>query len=142
MGSVSGATFTTPYISGTKAWRFVMGDPSTGTSTLPTTLNPGYAGWQPYQLLYRLANTVIETIQEDGALSLIEGDNFIEVGSGYVSRERANPVMTIVGGSSFYHLTTQNLPFLRANFDIPCRKYSGFTRLVCQHAALSLKTSL
>ncbi|OMD31377.1 hypothetical protein [Paenibacillus odorifer] len=125
MGSVSGATFTTPYISGTKAWRFVMGDPSTGTSTLPTTLNPGYAGWQPYQLLYRLANTVIETIQEDGALSLIEGDNFIEVGSGYVSRERANPVMTIVGGSSFYHFNNAEPTVSASKFRYPVQKILG-----------------
>ncbi|MEK4993271.1 hypothetical protein [Paenibacillus sp. FSL H7-0918] len=125
MGSVSGATFTTPYISGTKAWRFVMGDTSTGTSTLPTTLNPGYAGWQPYQLLYRLANTVIETVQEDGALSLIEGDNFIEVGSGYVSRERANPVMTIVGGSSFYHFNNAEPTVSASKFRYPVQKILG-----------------
>ncbi|MEK4474357.1 hypothetical protein NSQ91_14165 [Paenibacillus sp. FSL R7-0048] len=125
MGSVSGATFTTPYISGTKAWRFVTGDPSTGTSTLPTTLNPGYAGWQPYQLLYRLANTVIETVQEDGALSLIEGDNFIEVGSGYVSRERANPVMTIVGGSSFYHFNNAEPTVSASKFRYPVQKILG-----------------
>ncbi|WP_342479515.1 hypothetical protein [Paenibacillus sp. FSL F4-0097] len=125
MGSVSGATFTTPYISGTKAWRFVTGDPSTGTSTLPTTLNPGYAGWQPYQLLYRLANTVIETVQEDGALSLIEGDNFIEVGSGYVSRERANPVMTIVGGSSFYHFNNAEPTVSASKFRDPVQKILG-----------------
>ncbi|OMD21343.1 hypothetical protein BJP48_30195 [Paenibacillus odorifer] len=125
MGSVSGATFTTPYISGTKAWRFVMGDTSTGTSTLPTTLNPGYAGWQPYQLLYRLANTVIETVQEDGALSLIEGDNFIEVGSGYVSRERANSVMTIVGGSSFYHFNNAEPTVSASKFRYPVQKILG-----------------
>lgn len=93
MGSVSGATFTTPYISGTKAWRFVMGDTSTGTSTLPTDQNYGYVGWKPYQLLYRLASPITETVQEDGALSLLEGDNFIEVGSGYVSRERITPYL-------------------------------------------------
>ncbi|OMD29154.1 hypothetical protein BJP48_18865 [Paenibacillus odorifer] len=93
MGSVSGATFTTPYISGTKAWRFVMGDTSTGTSTLPTDQNYGHVGWKPYQLLYRLATPVTETVQEDGSLSLLEGDNFIEVGSGYVSRERITPYL-------------------------------------------------
>ncbi|MEK3867014.1 hypothetical protein MHH60_26440 [Paenibacillus sp. FSL H7-0716] len=93
MGSVSGATFTTPYVSGTKAWRFVMGDTSTGTSTLPTDQNYGHVGWKPYQLLYRLATPVTETVQEDGSLSLIEGDNFIEVGSGYVSRERITPYL-------------------------------------------------
>lgn len=45
--------------------------------------------YTPYQLLYRLAAPVTETVQPDGALSLVEGDNFVEVGSGYVSREPA-----------------------------------------------------
>ncbi|OMD87831.1 MULTISPECIES: hypothetical protein [Paenibacillus] len=107
MGSVSGATFTTPYISGTKAWRFVMGDTSTGTSTLPTDQNYGHVGWKPYQLLYRLATPVTETVQEDGSLSLIEGDNFIEVGNGYVSRERATPVWESTGNK--YHLNNAGL---------------------------------
>lgn len=104
MGSVSGATFTTPYISGTKAWRFVMGDTSTGTSTLPTDQNYGYVGWKPYQLLYRLASPITETVQEDGALSLLEGDNFIEVGSGYVSRELTKPVLS----AGYYEFNNSN----------------------------------
>lgn len=70
----------------TKGWVEIWsaGNP---VGVLPTTIPPG---WTPYQLLYRLATPTAETVQEDGSLSLLEGDNFIEVGSGYVSRERVN----------------------------------------------------
>ncbi|MEK4479572.1 hypothetical protein MKZ23_09080 [Paenibacillus sp. FSL R5-0876] len=71
----------------TKGWVEILsaGNP---VGVLPTTIP---SGWTPYQLLYRLASPITETVQEDGSLSLIEGDNFIEVGSGYVSRERVTP---------------------------------------------------
>ncbi|OME23428.1 hypothetical protein [Paenibacillus odorifer] len=71
----------------TKGWVEIWsaGNP---VGVLPTTIP---SGWTPYQLLYRLASPITETVQEDGSLSLIEGDNFIEVGSGYVSRERVTP---------------------------------------------------
>ncbi|MEK3658178.1 hypothetical protein NSQ29_01285 [Paenibacillus sp. FSL F4-0236] len=76
---------------GEKAWASVAsGATANWTSTLPTT--PA-VDFKPYQLLYRLATPVTETVQEDGALSLLEGDNFIEVGSGYVSRERITPYL-------------------------------------------------
>ncbi|OMC73017.1 hypothetical protein BK121_08900 [Paenibacillus odorifer] len=68
---------------------FVPVDRSTGgVNTLPTAKVTSVT---PYQLLYRLASVTTETVQEEGALSLLEGDNFIEVGSGYVSRERVTP---------------------------------------------------
>ncbi|WP_405173799.1 hypothetical protein [Paenibacillus sp. FSL H8-0260] len=71
----------------TKGWVEILsaGNP---VGVLPTTIP---SGWIPYQLLYRLATPTTETVQEDGALSLLEGDNFIEVGSGYISREPARP---------------------------------------------------
>ncbi|MEK5418213.1 hypothetical protein [Paenibacillus sp. FSL L8-0708] len=71
----------------TKGWVEILsaGNP---VGVLPTTIP---SGWTPYQLLYRLATPTTETVQEDGALSLLEGDNFIEVGSGYISREPARP---------------------------------------------------
>ncbi|MBY3623741.1 hypothetical protein HGO21_29955 [Acinetobacter sp. CUI P1] len=68
---------------------FVPVDRSTGgVNTLPTAKVTSVT---PYQLLYRLAAVTTEAVQEDGSLSLLEGDNFIEVGSGYVSRERVTP---------------------------------------------------
>ncbi|MEK5414506.1 hypothetical protein [Paenibacillus sp. FSL L8-0708] len=71
----------------TKGWVEILsaGNP---VGVLPTTIP---SGWTPYQLLYRLATPTTETVQEDGALSLLEGDNFIELGSGYISREPARP---------------------------------------------------
>ncbi|WP_342409820.1 hypothetical protein [Paenibacillus sp. FSL R10-2778] len=71
----------------TKGWVEILsaGNP---VGVLPTTIP---SGWTPYQLLYRLATPTTETVQEDGALSLLEGDNFIEVGSGYISKEPARP---------------------------------------------------
>ncbi|MEK4879496.1 hypothetical protein [Paenibacillus sp. FSL R5-0908] len=76
---------------------FTPVDRSTGgVNTLPTAKATSVTS---YQLLYRLASVTTETVQEDGSLSLLEGDNFIEVGSGYVSRERANPLSA--GGSTY-----------------------------------------
>jgi hypothetical protein len=71
----------------TKGWVEILsaGNP---VGVLPTTIP---SGWTPYQLLYRLATPTTETVQEDGSLSLLEGENFIEVGCGYVSREPARP---------------------------------------------------
>ncbi|OMD00054.1 hypothetical protein BJP49_28590, partial [Paenibacillus odorifer] len=88
-GSASDVNTTrnTPYTTGQKFWRN-QDNTVWGYTTIPSASAPG---WQPYQLLYRLASVTTETVQEDGSLSLFEGDNFIEVGSGYVSRERVTP---------------------------------------------------
>ncbi|MDU5945765.1 MAG: hypothetical protein E6Z15_01660, partial [Paenibacillus macerans] len=50
-----------------------------------------YSQWTPYQLLYRLAKESVEPIVSEGSLLLTEGDNMVEVGTGIVLRERANP---------------------------------------------------
>ncbi|MNB94273.1 hypothetical protein D3C75_414240 [compost metagenome] len=85
--ALSGST--NPYNgTGTKVWGYQSNLYEGNTNTVPTTVAPN---WTPYQLLYRLAAVTTETVQEEGALSLLEGDNFIEVGSGYVSRERVTP---------------------------------------------------
>lgn len=80
---------------GTKAWA-KKNDAggivdASGVFIVPLTSNDSLTG--RYQLLYRLAAVTMETVQEDGSLSLLEGDNFIEVGSGYVSRERITPLL-------------------------------------------------
>lgn len=74
---------------GTKAWARCTDGLSYGNTIPP--VNNDDPNWKPYQLLYRLAVVTTETVQEDGSLSLIEGDNFIEVGSGYVSRDNMSP---------------------------------------------------
>lgn len=75
---------------GTKAWAYrnSIGSPIGRTQTLPTTQAPD---WTPYQLIYRLANPVIEPLVSEGALTLLEGENQVEVGTGIVLREKANP---------------------------------------------------
>lgn len=77
--------------SGTKAWGTVMsGGGSYYTSTLPTSKAPDYEN--PYQLLYRLAQDIVEPVVSEGSLVLPEGQSVVEVGTGIVLRERANPV--------------------------------------------------
>ncbi|MEK5277696.1 MULTISPECIES: hypothetical protein [Paenibacillus] len=93
--------------------------------TVPAGVDGGGRLYSPYQLLYRLASPITETVQEDGSLSLIEGDNFIEVGSGYVSRERANPVMTIISNSAYYHFNNAEPTVSASKFRYPVQKILG-----------------
>lgn len=55
-----------------------------GTGTLPTTMAPEYS---PYNLLYKLASPLVEPVTSEGCLTLTEGDNQIEVGTGIILRE-------------------------------------------------------
>lgn len=65
-----------------------------GTTILPTTKAISFT---PYQLLYQLATPVVEPITSEGQLTLIEGDNQVEVGTGIVLRELAKPKINSVG---------------------------------------------
>ncbi|NUU73852.1 hypothetical protein [Paenibacillus xylanilyticus] len=101
---------------GTKGWvrRWLnasQGNPSTvgsigtwvdmsATPTVPTTMS---AGFTPYQLVYQLATPTVEPITSEGQLTLIEGNNQVEVGTGIVLREATKPVMTKVGSIEYYH---------------------------------------
>ncbi|OMF66310.1 hypothetical protein MKY66_06390 [Paenibacillus sp. FSL R5-0766] len=58
------------------------------TITLPTTQAPN---WTPYQLVYQLAMPTVEPVTSEGQLTLIEGDNQVEVGTGIVLREGVKP---------------------------------------------------
>ncbi|NWL90436.1 hypothetical protein DMN77_23070 [Paenibacillus sp. 79R4] len=86
--------WTAPYNgTGTKGWykfdkngALVSGS---GTRTLPTTINEETG---QYNLLYRLAKETVEPVVSEGCLTLSEGDNVVEVGTGIVLRERANVV--------------------------------------------------
>lgn len=93
---------TNPYEgSGTKVWirldRMSFADYPTLTlgvdyfTTLPTA---PYTGYTPYELVYQLATPTVEPITSEGQLTLIEGSNQIDVGSGVVLREKANPIYT------------------------------------------------
>ncbi len=77
---------------GVKAWVAIIDisapEGPADTQILPTGT---YSQWTPYQLLYRLAKESVEPIVSEGSLLLTEGDNMVEVGTGIVLRERANP---------------------------------------------------
>ncbi|MBY0219452.1 hypothetical protein [Paenibacillus illinoisensis] len=91
----SGKSGITPYNgTGTKYWARVASDGNTladGTSVLPTTQAPNFT---PYQLVYQLATPIVELITSEGQLTLIEGNNQVEVGTGIVLRESNKPGYT------------------------------------------------
>ncbi|MGM1019284.1 MAG: hypothetical protein ACQEXV_01720 [Bacillota bacterium] len=81
---------------GPKSWRKINDHGST-TSVLPTTqIDPGLSKdgravyWEPYRLVYQLATPTVEPIVSEGQLTLTDGDNLVEIGSGIVLRERAS----------------------------------------------------
>ncbi|MFB5761098.1 hypothetical protein [Paenibacillus medicaginis] len=101
MGYIDGSgMFISPYNNtGTKAWKYVQNDPSQGTTNWSlvkaavdsNTYTPGYT---PYELVYQLATPTVEPIVSEGQLTFNEGSNQVEVGTGIVLRERANPIAT------------------------------------------------
>ncbi|WP_046225566.1 hypothetical protein [Paenibacillus dauci] len=74
-------------------------DYSGNVSTVPLgrpelLISGGYRISRPttdYMIIYHLSTPAIECLTFEGQLSFIEGDNTIEIGSGIVLRERANP---------------------------------------------------
>ncbi|WP_405131163.1 hypothetical protein MHB43_01255 [Paenibacillus sp. FSL H8-0317] len=80
------------------------------TTVLPTTQAPNYT---PYQLLYQLATPVVEPIMSEGQLTLIEGSNQIEVGTGVVVHEETKPVFSNLW--STYDINSINSSGLAAN---------------------------
>lgn len=88
---------------GTKYWVQRVGAPNF-TQSVP---QQSYAGYTPYQLVYQLATPTVEPIVSEGQLSFNEGDNQVEVGTGIVLRERANPVYESNGN---YQINNNALP--------------------------------
>ncbi|MET1171427.1 hypothetical protein [Paenibacillus amylolyticus] len=84
---------------GIKAWGKIDSDgklvANSGTTVLPTVMSD--RGYKPYQILYRLATPISEPIKYEGRLSMIEGSNQVEVGTGLVIREEIQPVMSSEG---------------------------------------------
>ncbi|MUG45235.1 hypothetical protein [Paenibacillus woosongensis] len=78
-----------PYVgTGTKYWKTINKPGVADTSTLPTTQAPNRTS---YQLLYRLAKEIVEPVTVEGCLTLAEGDNLVDVGTGIVLRESVKP---------------------------------------------------
>ncbi|WP_338591885.1 hypothetical protein V6669_06360 [Paenibacillus sp. Y5S-9] len=88
-----GAAFTPYNGTGTKYWARIKSDGTFtgGELTLPTTRAVDYT---PYQLVYQLATPTVEPITSEGQLTLIEGNNQVEVGTGLVVREGTKPALS------------------------------------------------
>ncbi|WP_068779672.1 hypothetical protein [Paenibacillus sp. GM2] len=82
----------------TKRWKQIGKQGVADTRVLPTSKAPNR---DPYNLLYRLAKETIEPVVHEGCLTLSEGDNVVEVGTGIVLRERANPKADAYGNYQF-----------------------------------------
>ncbi|MEO3944112.1 hypothetical protein [Gorillibacterium sp. CAU 1737] len=100
-----------PYTSGTKAWH----GRSTGiepVNVVPTTIEPESIYYQPYRLQYKLTATTDDSMNQEGTITLCAGSNLIELGTGIVVRERANP--QVLDGRWFINdmlLPVSNLSF-------------------------------
>ncbi|WP_322923187.1 hypothetical protein [Paenibacillus campi] len=79
---------------GLKAWARRLDGTSRiwveGTSVLPMTKAPNYTS---YELIYKRVTAVTEPCVYEGALSLVQGDNVIQVGTGLVLRESVKPLL-------------------------------------------------
>ena len=81
------------------------------TTVVPTVMND--MGYTPYKLHYKFATPRISEIQPNGSISLAEGVNDVEIKSGYVLGEPANPLQ-YTSGSAYYlnHAGTGSYPQL------------------------------
>ncbi|WP_322902961.1 hypothetical protein [Paenibacillus campi] len=61
-----------------------------GTLIVPTTPATNFS---PYEIIYRRSSSVKVPVASEGAMSLIQGSNIIEVGSGLVLRESTKPLL-------------------------------------------------
>ncbi|MFW5434360.1 hypothetical protein [Paenibacillus apiarius] len=82
----------------------------------PTTIAPNKETWQPYRLQYLKAKPTVEPVRnyELGA-TLSAGSNMVEVGSGIVLREKANPA-TNLDGWTYINTDYPGLESSRLNF--------------------------
>ncbi|MFD0868757.1 hypothetical protein [Paenibacillus residui] len=104
---------TTPYNNtGTKRWFAIANDVE--KTPLGSTTPPNYPPnsvvpdkWTPYLLQYQLSSPVDEPLEHEGSLMLYEGANQVEVGTGIVVREKANPVFS---GGAAWHINNTDRP--------------------------------
>ncbi|CAH0122417.1 hypothetical protein PAE9249_04967 [Paenibacillus sp. CECT 9249] len=86
-----------------KGWVYRLVDVLWGpaVTNVPTTQAPINSKWQPYKLRYQLATPIMEEVQSVGEVTLLEGQNQIEVGCGMILREKANPLFHPPGNAWF-----------------------------------------
>lgn len=87
-----------------KGWSYRAADNSAwagGRTTLPTTQSPAWSvlgtRFSPYEIVYQLATSTIESIVSEGQFTLNEGSNQVEVGTGIVLRELTTPYVDSSG---------------------------------------------
>ncbi len=84
---------------GTKGWAQIAPSTSLGAinsqKEFPTIINDR-DDWEPYRLIYDLATPIMESVKTIGSLTLVEGENKIEVTEGRIVRERIIPVLNTV----------------------------------------------
>ncbi|KIV59517.1 hypothetical protein AM501_15050 [Aneurinibacillus migulanus] len=147
-----------PYLgTGGRAWvklskmvngKFVgIGDGVDATNTLPTSLADG--GYTPYRLIYPLAQPVEVPVTSEGKITLHEGTNVLEVGTGVAIRESVKPALSDTGkhyqlnnklytGNLFQYRTDTILRVYR-NIDIDSRwmKFSDANSNGKEHAYIT-----
>ncbi|GGJ11564.1 hypothetical protein [Paenibacillus hunanensis] len=94
------ATSATYNGSGTKQWVNLVGSPSGASLPVISASN-----FMAYELMYRRAISIAAAVASEGALSLAEGNNIIEIGSGLILRESARMVMFTNGN---YYINSNN----------------------------------
>jgi hypothetical protein len=101
---MNNGTFGTPYNgTGTKTWIPWSATSNTGAViTVPTTPSSDITNkvFDYYKLVYQLSAPVREPVRYEGGISLREGQNIVEIGSGVIVREKVNPVYN----SGFYYV--------------------------------------
>lgn len=89
---------------GVGKWFVPVDRSSGGVNALPTTKVPTVTS---YQLLYQLVTPIVEPITSEGQLTLIEGSNQVEVGTGIVLREETKPALSSQWGT--YEINSLNV---------------------------------
>jgi hypothetical protein len=114
---MNNGTFGTPYNgTGTKTWVPWSATSNTGAvTTVPTTSSTDITNkvFDYYKLVYQLATPVREPVRYEGAISLKEGRNIVELGSGVIVRERVSPALA--SNTRYYINNTDDLSLKSAN---------------------------
>ncbi|MFB6364408.1 hypothetical protein ACFCP7_10135 [Paenibacillus elgii] len=92
---------------GTRTWTaWYAQDNNQAPTIIPTSiaLAPNGARYTPYRLQYQLAATTVEEIASEGGITLHEGANQVEIGTGMIVRENVRPF--VFGGKAHINNST------------------------------------